>query len=343
MATTNAPNGLTSFGIPVLPGLPLPFTGNYWFVDPDTGSDGYEGTSASRPFATLYQAYSKCVSGNNDVIVLIGNGSTTGTARLSTALAQIIDSTATSGKLTFAKNAVHVIGIGSPSNNNRARIAPPSGTYTQATFNSAVMIEVSGSGCMFMNLSAFNGFSTGGAAQICWKDSGGRNSYVNCQFQGMGDAESAADTGSRSFLISGSSGEHKFLGCTFGLDTVTRSVANATLEFAGATPRSTFKDCIFPMQTSANSPLHILGTGAGCVDRWQLFDNCMFINNTKSTSTATTVAASFTNAAPGGLLMFKHCALIGSTKWGDANMLANSFIDMPAVSAAAGGLSLAPS
>ena len=39
MALSNAPNGLTSFGIPVLPGLPGILTGNYFFVDPDTGSE----------------------------------------------------------------------------------------------------------------------------------------------------------------------------------------------------------------------------------------------------------------------------------------------------------------
>lgn len=338
---TNSPNGLSSFGVPVMPGLAQPFTGTYYFVNPATGSDSNPGTSADRPFATLYKANAAVTSGKNDVIFLIGDGSTTGTARLSTALAQTIDSSATSGKLTISKNAVHIVGIASESNNSRARVAPPSGTYTVTTFNSAVMVEVSGAGCSISNLSFYNGFSTGGAAQICMKVSAARNVFNNCQFQGLQDAGSAADAGSRSLLVTGG-GESVFNNCIIGNDTIDRGAANANLELAGATPRNTFNRCIFPAQTTAATPLFILGTGAGCVDRWNLFDSCLFINNIKSTSTIMTVGISFTNASPGGALVLKNCTAMGMTKWGDTNALANTLIDMPVVSAAAGGLSLAP-
>lgn len=342
MALTNSPNGLSSFGVPVMPGLPSVFTGNYYFVDPATGSDSNPGTSSDRPFATLYRANAAVTSGNNDVIFLIGDGATTGTARLSTALAQTIDSTATSGKLTVSKDAVHIIGIASASNNSRARIAPPSGTYTAATFNSAVMIEFSGNGCSMTNVSVFNGFSTGTTSQIAVKVSGSRNVFTDCQFQGMCDAASAASAGSRSLMVTGG-GENVFNNCIIGADTVARGAANASLELAGATPRNSFNRCVFPVQTSAATPLFVLGTGAGCVDRWNVFDNCLFLNNIKSTSTIMTVGASFTNASPGGMLVFRGGMAVGMTKWGDTNALANSFIDMPAVSAAAGGLGLAPS
>lgn len=342
MATSNAPNGLTSFGVPVMPGLPAPYTGNYYFVDPDTGSDGYEGTSAARPFATLYQAYSKVTSGNNDVIFLIGNGAASGTARLSTALAQTIDSTATSGKITFAKDAMHLIGVASAANNSRARIAPPSGTYTVTTFGSANMVEVTGNGCSFLNISIFGGFSTGGASQITWKNTGSRNYYGNCQIQGLMDAGSAQNAGSRSLLVT-TGGENVFDRCIIGGDTVTSTVANASLELAGATPRNTFRDCMFPRMTSSATSLFVLGTGNACVDRTNTFENCSFVNAIASTSTQMTVATSFTTASPGGLLLLKDCMLVGATKWGDANALANSYLNMPVVSAAAGGLGLAPS
>ena len=128
-----------------------------------------------------------------------------------------------------------------------------------------------------------------------------------------------------------------------GADTVTRGAANASVEFAGATPRNTFLRCTFPFQTDAATPLGILGTGNGCVDRWQLFQDCTFINNIKSTSTQMTVLGSFTTASPGGLVYFKGCAMVGATKFGDTNFLANSYIDMAAVSASAGGLGVNPS
>ncbi len=248
----------------------------------------------------------------------------------------------TAGTLVWSKSGTHLIGIGVPSNNGRARMAPPTGTYTGTTFGSATFVSVTGTGCYFANLSVYQGFSTGVAAQICWADTGGRNAYVNCQFLGMNDAVSAQDAGSRSLLVSGLTGENTFTNCMIGDDTTTRTVANANLELAGGTPRNSFKDCTFPMMGSSATLLGILGTGASCLDRWCLFERCSFINNIKSTSTGMTVLSSFTNASPGGMLIFKDCLSIGSTKLGDTNALANSFITMPATSASAGGLGLAP-
>jgi len=333
-------------GVPTIGGTIMGLqTGNWFFVDPVNGADGNPGNSPQRALATLYRAHELMTSGGNDVCVLLGNGAASGSARLSTALAATIDSTATAGTLNWTKSACHLIGTGAPTMvAQRARIAPPSGTYTQATFGSGNFIVNSGSGNIFANFSVFNGFSTGGTNQICWTDTGSRNFYFNVNFGGMGDAASAQNAGSRSLKIgSGGSGENTFVNCVIGLDTVTRTTANASIEFAGATPRNTFIECVLPFQTSNAGVLGILGTGAGCVDRWQLFRKCQFVNNIKSTSTQMTALGSFTSASPGGMVIFQDCASVGSTKFGDTNFLANSFIDMPAVSASAGGLEVAPS
>ncbi len=338
--------GIRSFGIPTLgtSGMPL-FDGTYYFVDPVNGNDGNPGTSPEigLSLATLYKAHSLCTSGNNDVVVLIGNGAASGTARLSTALAQSVDSSVTAGTLVWSKSATHLIGVTAPACvAQRARIAPPSGTYTQSTFGSGNFVTVSGSGCYFYNFSLFHGFSTGGTNQICWTDTGSRNCYVNVHFGGMGDDASAQATGSRSLKIgSGGSGENLFVGCTIGLDTVTRTVANASLEFAGATPRNRFVDCVFPFMTSNAGVLGILGTGNGCVDRWQLFEGCTFINNVGSTSTTMTVIGSFTTASPGGLIVLNDsCLEVGATDWGDTNFLANTRVGMSAPSNSAGGIAV---
>ena len=342
---TNFPNGLTSFGIPVVTGMPYPFTGTYFFVDPLNGSDGNTGLSPSKALSTIYKAYSLMTDGANDVAFLIGDGSTTGTARLSTALAQTVDSAATTGTLTWAKDACHLIGVTAPARiAQRARIAPPSGTYTVTTFGSANFIVVSASGCLFANFSVFHGFSTGGAAQIALTVTGSRNAFVNLHIGGMGDAGSAQDAGSRSVKVGSSgSGENVFVGCTIGLDTVTRTVANASVELAGATPRNEFIDCVFPIMTSADTPLAILGTGNGCVDRFNLFKSCAFLNAIKSTSTVIAALSSFTTASPGGMLVFQDCMSVGATEWGDTNALANSYVDMAAPSASAGGIGVNPS
>lgn len=210
---TTVADGLFQYGgMPVTPGVPVPFTGKQFWVDPVNGSDGNTGKSPQRAFQTLYKAHSMMTSGNNDVCYLIGNGASSGTARLSTALAQTVDSTATTGTLTWSKDACHLIGIASLANIfGRARIAPPSGTYTQATFGSGNFIVVSGNGCHFQNISIFCGFSTGGTNQIALTVSGSRNSFFNCGIQGIGDAASAADTGARSLKVgSAGSGENVF-------------------------------------------------------------------------------------------------------------------------------------
>lgn len=345
---TTVADGLFQYGgMPVTPGVPVPFTGTAWWVDPVNGSDGNTGKSPSKAFATLYKAHASATSGKNDVVYLIGNGAASGTARLSTALAQSVDSTATTGVLTWSKDAVHLIGVCSTSlTSQRARIAPPTGTYTQATFGSGNFIVVSGNGCHFQNLSIYHGFSTGGTNQIALTVTGSRNAFVNVSVLGMNDAASANDAGSRSVKVgSAGSGENVFYSCFLGDDTTARTAANATVELAGGTPRNAFVDCVFPVLAtgSGSGAFFVLGTGASCVDRFNLFKNCVFVSDINSTGSALTAAMSFTNAAPGGLLLVKNSILVGGTKWGDTNALANSYIDMPVVSAAAGGLALNPS
>jgi hypothetical protein len=309
------------------------------------GLDGNGGNSPSQALATLYQAHNKAVAGRNDVVVLIGNGAASGSARLSLANAQTINPAATTGVLNWTKNATHLVGVAAPTRvAGRARIAPPTGTYTQATFGSGNFVTVSASGCFFSNVSLFHGFSTGGVNQICWTDTGSRNAYANVDFGGMGDAASAADAGSRSFKLGAAgSGEASFYGCTFGLDTVTRGAANASLEFAGGTPRNVFEDCTFLMDASASTPFHILGTGAACIDREQIFRNPVFLNAIKSAGTTITAVGSLTNASPGGLILLKNPTSVGATKYGDTNFLANSYVDGGAPTQATTGLAVNPS
>ena len=324
-------------------GIPLT-SGNVFFCDYVNGSDGATGTAVD-PFKTVYWAYGKCVSGHGDVVVIVSNGASSGSQRLSVANAQVATASATTGTLTWAKDNTHLVGMCSPSSfSQRARLAPPTGTYSVTTFGSANFVVVTGNGCIFQNISAFNGFSTGGANQICWTDTGDRNAYINCDFEGMGDTTSAASAGSRSFKLGAAgTGEAYFYNCNFGLDTITRGAANASLELAGGTPRNRFVNCTFVADASASSPFHILCTGAAAIDRVQLFQDCMFTNAIKSGGTAMSAAISMTSASPGGLLLLQRCTSVGSTKWGDTNALANVYVDGGAPTAATSGLAVNPS
>jgi hypothetical protein len=343
MSLTNFPNGITSFGVPVLGTIGgLPFTGNYYFVDPVIGADGNEGTP-EQPLKTLYGALAKCTAGNNDVVVLVGNGSSTGSARLSTALAQSINSAATTGTLNWNKDATHLIGVAAPTSvAQRARIAPPTGTYTAATFNSDAFINVTASGCYFANLSVFCGFSTGSASMVAWTDSGSRNAYSNVNIYGMADAASAGGANARTLKLNGG-GEHTFINCTLGGDTVARSAANATVELAGGTARNSFIDCVFPFQCSAGTPLGLKVGAASGMDRYALFKGCTFVNNIGSTSTSMTALATLA-ASAGGQVVIKNSMMVGVGEFGsDASSLAQIYVDMPAPSASAGGIGVNPS
>jgi hypothetical protein len=344
MTLTNFPNGVTSFGIPQLGGIGgIPLTGTWFFVDPALGRDANDGLSPETPFATLYRAHSKMTAGKNDVCVLIGNGASGGSARLSTALAQTITSTVTAGTLTWNKNACHLIGVGAPTQvGQRARIAPPTGTYTMATFGSGNFVVVSAQGCIFANFSVYNGFSTGGVNQIAWTDSGGRNYYYNVHIGGMGDAASAADAGSRSLLITGTTGENTFVNCVIGLDSVQRTAANASLEFAGITPRNSFLGCTFPFYTNGATILGIIGTGAQFMDRWAKFDRCMFINTINNFSTIMSGLSTLA-ASAGGLLLMKDSTMVGITEWGtDATSRGQIYVEGSTTTAATTGIAVVP-
>ena len=353
---TNFPNGITSFGMPVLPGVSMPFTGNVYFVNPVYGADGNDGKApgAGRAFASLYRAHGECTSGNNDVVFLVGNGKLAGSAVLSLDLA-IAETTrtgstaATAGTLNWTKHATHLIGISSGNGPaSRAHITTSYGTtsvaYTAATFGSKNFVIVTGEGCLFQNFSIIDEFSTGGTAEILWYDKGQRNSYVNIHFQGMGNAAAAADADSRTVKIGyGGNGEHTFYNCMFGVDTVTRSAANAQIEFAAGTPRNRFIDCMVLSYASASTPLAVLGTGNSCVDRFQLFKNCVFTSGVGSGGTAPAVIMSVTTNAPGGIFIIHNCMFVGdtSTNWGDTYALAVQYVH-GAFAAATTGLGINP-
>jgi len=76
MATTNFPNGLTSFGFPVtgsIRDIGAPFKdGNYWFVDQTFGVDDSDGTSTDAPFKTITFALAHAKAGDT---LIIGPGS----------------------------------------------------------------------------------------------------------------------------------------------------------------------------------------------------------------------------------------------------------------------------
>jgi hypothetical protein len=291
-------------------------TGNVFYLDPVNGNDANSGQNpttsgagGSGPVATLAQGYALLRSGFNDVLVLIGNGAASGSARIAT--------------FTWSKSAAHLIGICAPSQvSQRARIANATTSGITLTANFFI---VSGNGCLFSNLSWFHGAGagqTGIAADICLTVSGQRNAFVNCDIEGMGDSTGATDAGSRNLLLSG--GENYFGHCNIGLDTVTRTNANSSVEVSAGAARNIFENCIFPIYSSDGLQFMLLTAGAAAMDRYTLFKGCLFINALGSGSTI--LAAIFKLAAStGGLVILDiNCGWMG-TALGDTTTKAQVF------------------
>ena len=257
--------------------------GNQFFVNESTGNNSNVGNSTF-PFATLDAALAACTANHNDIIFLQGTVHRTST-------------------LAWNKDGVSLVGLSAPSDNDRARIS----IIGSAVFTP--LVNVTAQGCSFLNLGTFQGFADN-SAQVCWAEAGGRNFYSNVQFLGGGNATAAAHVGMRSLTVDGA-GENLFVGCTIGLDTVVRGVANASLEFINATPRNTFRQCTFQMDASASTPLHVT-VGSGGLDRYAYFDDCAFLNAVESGAT-TIAAAIVANASAGGAVCLNTCFSLGAT------------------------------
>lgn len=71
MGLTNFPNGVSSFGIPVVGGIGIPSkVGKVYFVDATNGVDTNSGKSHAKAFQTIQKAINQCVSGAGDIVYI---------------------------------------------------------------------------------------------------------------------------------------------------------------------------------------------------------------------------------------------------------------------------------
>jgi hypothetical protein len=72
MGLTNFPQGISSYGLPVVGGDSLPTTlGNVFYVNSVTGNAGNDGTSPSNPLVTIDAAIGKCTANKGDIVVVM--------------------------------------------------------------------------------------------------------------------------------------------------------------------------------------------------------------------------------------------------------------------------------
>lgn len=268
-----------------------PHVGNIFYVDANSGSDSAGGKSWEDAFKTLAVAYDACTNNNYDVIVVAPNG-TSGTAETAT--------------LTWSKNHITVIGATAPVKiSQRARIV-----WTTDSVDPC--LTISGQGNSFINLQ----LATYQASNdVLVNLTGDRNYFANVHFAGIGHATAGDDTTARCISMVGAE-ECLFEDCYIGLDTVARSDANALVEMATATTRIIFRNCFFASFADNAGALFVKAASAADLDRFALFENCIFHNAANSSATTMTVAMDL-HASLGGSIILHNSWLFGATDWAD--------------------------
>lgn len=287
----------------------LPEVGNIWYVDPNKSVSG-GGTTRADAFKTVAEAHSTATADNDDVVVVAGKSSTGRTSE--------------TAAITWNKRRTHLIGNGAPRRLNSRNGLGFASTVVSPCFT------LSANNCIIANVS----FAVFEDINVLVNVTGNYNTFMNVHFQGIGNATAGDDTAARSLLLTGAE-ENEFYNCTIGLDTVTRSAANASLELTGSCPRNKFINCDFPMFADNAGAFWIKADTGNCYERFLNFENCRFYNPDGSSSTTLTVGCDFSTSGNGDV-NFENCSWRGATDF--ANNYTRLFVAVPAYDTANSGL-----
>lgn len=292
-------------GVPVGGGMLPPMgrsssTGNAkaFFVHGALGADGNSGTSPAHALATLTEAYDRCEDGRGDSVYILNDGTTTATVR--------------DVALVWAKDNCHIVGLCAPTMvNQRARISTVAASTDVDAYTP--YLTLSASGCSIRNISWFQGNSEDSKASVGVLCSGSRNYFENVGII-TGAHANQGDEVSYNLQLSGS--ENTFVDCYIGQDTAARSnYASANVAFgltstsASESSRNVFRNCIFPMWADGVGPFFVKVLGLTEIQRWNLFQRCMFIN----TGTSTLTEGVYVPGSSTGVLFFDNCGFYGCT------------------------------
>lgn len=272
--------------------LGIPYVGKVFWVDPTNGNDTTN--SGLRPgdaYKTLANAEDDMTEYNHDVVVILPGG-TSGTAETAT--------------ITWDKDYCHVLGSTAPTHvSQRSRVLTTTDSVDPC-------LTISANGCIFQNIQIATYQANN---DVLVNLTGDRNYFKNVHFAGIGHATAGDDTSARCITLTGAE-ENLFKDCTIGLDTVARSVANASVEFASGSTRNKFVDCDFLAYADNAGVLFVKAASAATIDRYVIFENCLFHNAANSGATAMTVAMDL-HAAAGGTIILRNCWKHGASDWAD--------------------------
>lgn len=279
--------------------LGIPKVGDIFYVDPAIGSNvtGAKNDPSS-PFSTVYGAQAAMAADNDDVVVI---ASTSSTGR-----------TTETAAINWNKRRTHLIG-----NGPARRINPRNGMGFGA--GTSPCFTVSATNCSFTNISIAS-FEDNNILVDVTAD---YNTFNFVHFQGIGNDTTGDDAAARSLRLTGA-GECEFSNCTIGLDTVTRSAANANLELTGSCARNKFTDCDFPMYADNAGAFWVIASTGNCTERFLKFERCSFMNPTTGSSTTITAGMDLA-ATSNGTIWFLDCNWEGATDLADdyTNLFSN--------------------
>ena len=298
MGISNSPNGIASFGVPVLDARLARAAAKgakVLWLDPRQG--GGDAASPARATDTLTSLYAKMTDESGDCGIWLGTDGGTGSSSRDTAT------------ITWAKSGLTLLGETAPiPYSQRCRVAP-------TTSFAGPLVEFSGHNNVVANIQFFQGHD---AASSCVKVSGDRNYFYNCHFAGIGHATAGDDAASDSLLLTGD--ENLFENCTIGLDTIARSTSCTEIRVTSAATRNVFRRCNIVSFADAATALW-LTIGSGGIDREIVFEDCKFSNAIDSTATAMTVGMDIDASAGGTIYLIGRTFRYGATDW--SNNFAN--------------------
>lgn len=234
-----------------LVGVPRSKGSKIFVVDYVNGSDSNPGTKWEAPLKTIEAAYALCTTLKNDVVLLVGNGT----------------SNVAAAAIVWEKDFTHLIGLNSGGPEPRSRVKPTAALATTP------FVTWSADGCVVRNISFWHETSDAlGLVNV--SVTGERNTFEGCQFAGGVGAN--AVTGGRSLKVAGSG--NTFKDCIVGIDTVAQPNGAAGVEFDAGAMHTTFDNCTFLVETPGTTYVHVAIPAAADVGRFNVFKKCIFIN-----------------------------------------------------------------
>lgn len=319
MSFTNYPNGVSSYGVPVTGQIPMVLgasgVGTIYFVDPTNGSDGNNGKSPSKAFATAEVAYAAAASG--DTIALSTNSTH------SIALG-----------INHTKSRINWVGL----DFSGRQVQQGAKIQLAAGSASAYVLKNTGVRNSFTNIK-FIQAATAATALHVLEDGSEGSLYQNCSFV-FGVVDNL-DLTTAHEVIAGSDSA-TFLNCTFGADTLLTSAARSVFHIDIVTASQEFKsnileNCNFIISSSSSTAAFIRTDAVTDLLFTNIFKNCLFVASVDSAGGAALAETVQTGTGvTKGVLVFANPTAFNVTDFATATSGRNAGVQVVGLSSTAG-------